>query len=120
MTPFERKSNLSRFIFETPFTQSGKAQGDFKDQWKRKTILRTELPFPYVKKRILVVSKEEVILTPIETSTEIIEGRVTALKTETERFNPSTRTLQIVLQGSLLLRTHSLLRASGTNASSQR
>jgi hypothetical protein len=49
-----------RFIFETPFTASGKAQGDFKEQMKRKTILTTELPFPYVKKRILVKEKKEV------------------------------------------------------------
>ncbi len=35
-------------------------QGDFKEQCKRKTILTTELPFPYIKKRIVVVSKTEV------------------------------------------------------------
>ncbi len=43
-------------------------------------------------------------LTPIETSTEIIEGRVNALKNEVESPNTSTKTLQIVLQGSVLLR----------------
>ncbi len=26
LTPFERKFNLKRFIFETPFTTTGKAQ----------------------------------------------------------------------------------------------
>jgi len=51
LTPFERKFNLNRFIFETPFTKEGKQQGDFKEQYKRKTILKTELPFPYVKKK---------------------------------------------------------------------
>jgi hypothetical protein len=104
VTPFERKFNLKRFIFETPFTTTGKAQGDFKEQCKRKTILSTELPFPYIKKRIVVKDKFEISLTPIETSTEIIEGRVNALKNEVESPNASTKTLQIVLQGSVLLR----------------
>jgi len=105
-TPFERKFNLQRFIYETPFTLTGKQQGDFKDQYKRKTILMTELPFPYIKKRILVKEKKEIELTPIETSTEIIEGRVNALKNEVESSNPLTKTLQIVLQGSVLLQVN--------------
>jgi len=106
LTPFERKFNLNRFIFETPFTKEGKQQGDFKEQYKRKTILKTELPFPYVKKRIIVKEKNEIILTPIENSTEIIEGRVRALKTEVTSSAPNTKTLQIVLQGSVLLQVN--------------
>jgi hypothetical protein len=106
ITLFERKFNLRRFIFETPFTLTGKAQGDFKDQHKRKTILCSEFPFPYLKKRVLVTEKREILLNPIETSTEIIEGRVTALRHEVESSNPSTKTLQIVLQGSVLLQVN--------------
>jgi len=59
LTPFERKFNLNRFIFETPFTKEGKQQGDFKEQYKRKTILKTELPFPYVKKKRIIVKEKK-------------------------------------------------------------
>jgi hypothetical protein len=49
-----------RFIFETPFTKSGKAHGDTAEQYKRKTVLTLESYFPYLKKRLKVVQKSEV------------------------------------------------------------
>ena len=37
---FEQNHDVSRFMFETPFTQDGtKSRGKPQDQWKRRTIL---------------------------------------------------------------------------------
>lgn len=38
-TDFERHHNINRFVFETPFTLSGKKHGDVEEQCKRRTIL---------------------------------------------------------------------------------
>ena len=42
-TLFERNNNIRRFIYETPFTVSGKAHGSLTEQCKRKTILTSKL-----------------------------------------------------------------------------
>lgn len=55
-----------RFVYATPFTMIGKAHGELKDQYKRKTILTTAVHFPYVKTRIQVVARAQITLTPIE------------------------------------------------------
>lgn len=38
-TDFEKSHNIRRFVFETPFTISGKKQGGLEEQCKRRTIL---------------------------------------------------------------------------------
>lgn len=45
---------------------TGKAHGELREQYKRKTILTTAVHFPYVKTRIQVVSRTQITLTPIE------------------------------------------------------
>ena len=58
-------SNIDRFIFETPFTKGGKAYSqDMREQYKKKTILYTERPFPFLLSRIPVKKKEEVCFGP--------------------------------------------------------
>lgn len=44
-TDFERHHNINRFVFETPFTLSGKKHGDVEEQCKRRTILTSESQF---------------------------------------------------------------------------
>lgn len=44
-TDFERNHNINRFVFETPFTLSGKKHGDVEEQCKRRTILTSELDY---------------------------------------------------------------------------
>lgn len=41
-TSFERANNISRFVFETPFTRDGKASGDVTKHCMMKTILTSE------------------------------------------------------------------------------
>lgn len=101
-TDYERNNHIGRFIFETPFTKgtSGKTQSPMlQDQWKRKTILSVENTFPYMKRRLLIVNKEAVELSPIETAIEGVEGRVQAINAQLE--HPNAKTLPLVLQGSV-------------------
>ncbi len=41
-TDFERSHNIRRFVFETPFTESGKRHGGVEEQCKRRTVLTSE------------------------------------------------------------------------------
>lgn len=36
---FEKNHNISRFVFETPYTLSGKKHGGVEEQCKRRTVL---------------------------------------------------------------------------------
>jgi len=107
VTYYDRNYNLNRFIFSTPFTLLGKSHADvLSEQHKRKTILTTENYFPYVKKRLLVIKKQEVNLSPLENATETIESRTDNLINELQQSPPNTKTLQSVLQGTVLLQVN--------------
>lgn len=61
VTYFEKNFNLSRFMYTTPFTMDGRPRGELSEQYKRNTILTTMHAFPYIKTRINIIQKEEVI-----------------------------------------------------------
>lgn len=61
ITYFEKNFNLRRFMYTTPFTPDGRPRGDLSEQFKRNTILTTMHAFPYIKTRINVIQKEEVM-----------------------------------------------------------
>lgn len=61
VTYFEKNYSLRRFMYTTPFTLDGRPRGDLSEQYKRNTILTTMHAFPYVKTRINVIQKEEVM-----------------------------------------------------------
>ncbi|EFC48586.1 dedicator of cytokinesis 7 [Naegleria gruberi] len=79
---FNENVNISKFIFETPFTMAGKkSHGSITEQCKRKTIIKTKITFPSVLNRSEVLSKDHTELTPIENSTEIVEMSIQRLAT---------------------------------------
>lgn len=97
--------SLDRFIFETPFTKNSKSQSkNLDEQMKRKTILHVETSYPYVKKRLKVVSKDIIELSPIQNSLELLTNRTRALQRELQQ--PNAKSLQNVLQGSVRLQVH--------------
>jgi len=97
MTDYERNHNISRFIFSTPFTPEGSAHGELQDQYKRKTILTTANHFPYIKTRILVNDRKQIVLTPIEVAIEDIQLKVAKLALAIKSNDP--KILQMELQG---------------------
>ena len=74
----------------------GKAHGTLKQQYKRKTILTTERAFPYVKTRIPVIDKQQIILGPVEVAIEDLQKKIDELKLATTQ---DPKILQMVLQG---------------------
>ncbi|CAH1183209.1 unnamed protein product [Phaedon cochleariae] len=98
-THFDKNFNMKRFMYATPFTMTGKAHGELRDQYKRKTILTTAVHFPYVKTRIQVVSRSQTTLTPIEVAIEDIQKKTIELASATQQEPPDPKILQMVLQG---------------------
>eukprot|EP00002_Diphylleia_rotans_P029683 TRINITY_DN6057_c0_g1_i6.p1 TRINITY_DN6057_c0_g1~~TRINITY_DN6057_c0_g1_i6.p1 ORF type:complete len:1808 (+),score=285.15 TRINITY_DN6057_c0_g1_i6:80-5503(+) len=65
ITAYDRSINITQFLFETPFTESGVAQAEsVVQQRKRKTIVSVERPFPYLLTRQQIIEKTEVIHSP--------------------------------------------------------
>jgi dedicator of cytokinesis protein 6/7/8 len=103
ITHFENKFNLNKFIFEVPFTTSGGVQTeDFEQQCKKKIIYTVESSFPCLRKRLQVIKKEEIILSPIENAIDNISSKVKEYQKEILSQPPNSKRLQLVIQGSLL------------------
>ncbi|CAB1347504.1 unnamed protein product [Coregonus sp. 'balchen'] len=100
-TDFERHHNISRFVFETPFTLSGKKHGDVEEQCKRRTILTTNSTFPYLKKRIQVVEQQSTEMNPIEVAIDEMSCKVSELNQLCAMAEVDMIRLQLKLQGSV-------------------
>uniref|UniRef100_H0V767 Dedicator of cytokinesis 7 n=1 Tax=Cavia porcellus TaxID=10141 RepID=H0V767_CAVPO len=101
ITYFDKNYNLRRFMYCTPFTLDGRAHGELHEQLKRKTILTTSHAFPYIKTRVNVIHKEEIILTPIEVAIEDMQKKTQELAFATHQDPADPKMLQMVLQGSV-------------------
>ncbi|XP_060603802.1 dedicator of cytokinesis protein 7-like isoform X2 [Ruditapes philippinarum] len=101
VTYYEKNINIKRFMYATPFTLDGRAHGELQEQYKRKTILTTNHFFPYVKTRLSVINREQVILSPIEVAIEDIMKKTKELAIALRQDPPDTKMLQMVMQGCL-------------------
>lgn len=108
VTYFDRRTKLTRFMFETPFTSDGKSHGTTATQFKRKTIVTVGNSFPYVKKRLPVSAEEQIILTPIENAIELIESRAEKFRAEVTAETPTTKQLQMMLSGTVRLQVNAV------------
>ncbi|XP_034072743.1 dedicator of cytokinesis protein 9 isoform X7 [Gymnodraco acuticeps] len=100
-TDFEKSHNIRRFVFETPFTVSGKKQGGVEEQCKRRTVLTTTHCFPYVKKRIAVMYQHQTDLSPIEVAIDEMSVKVAELRLLCSASEVDMIRLQLKLQGSI-------------------
>lgn len=100
-TVYEKNNKIMRFMYATPFTPSGRAHGDLWEQHKRKTILTTTHAFPYIKTRVQVIDRQQMVLTPIEVAIEDIERKNRELASAVIQEPPDVKILQMVLQGSI-------------------
>ncbi|XP_040270912.1 dedicator of cytokinesis protein 6 isoform X5 [Bufo bufo] len=99
VTYFDKNYNLRTFLFCTPFTLDGRAHGDLHEQYKRKTFLTTSHAFPYIKTRVNVLHKEEVVLIPVEVAIEDMQKKTQELAFATHQDPADAKMLQMVLQG---------------------
>jgi len=97
-----------RFVFETPFTKSGKAHGSTKDQWMRRTTCYVKERFPCREKIQAIVKEVCEELAPIQVSTNMIKHKIQDL--QREAFPNSgvakLKTLYQVLSGSVNTQVH--------------
>ncbi|XP_020568674.1 dedicator of cytokinesis protein 9 isoform X7 [Oryzias latipes] len=100
-TDFEKSHNIRRFVFEMPFTISGKKQGGVEEQCKRRTILTTTHCFPYVKKRIAVMYQHHTDLSPIEVAIDEMSRKVAEIRQLCSSSEVDMIRLQLKLQGSI-------------------
>nr|XP_060623858.1 dedicator of cytokinesis protein 10 isoform X9 [Anolis sagrei ordinatus] len=105
-TDFEMHHNINRFVFETPFTLSGKKHGGVEEQCKRRTILTTSHLFPYVKKRIQVVSQTSTELNPIEVAIDEMSKKISELNQLCTMEEVDMIRLQLKLQGSVSVKVN--------------
>uniref|UniRef100_A0A8C3LNU8 Dedicator of cytokinesis 10 n=2 Tax=Galliformes TaxID=8976 RepID=A0A8C3LNU8_CHRPC len=105
-TDFEMHHNVNRFVFETPFTLSGKKHGGVEEQCKRRTILTTSHLFPYVKKRIQVISQTSTELNPIEVAIDEMSKKVSELNQLCTMEEVDMIRLQLKLQGSVSVKVN--------------
>ncbi|XP_043926200.1 dedicator of cytokinesis protein 10 isoform X3 [Protopterus annectens] len=101
VTDFERHHNIKHFVFESPFTLSGKKHGGVEEQCKRRTILTTSHTFPYVKKRIEVVNQTSTELNPIEVAIDEMSKKVSELNELCTVDEVDMIRLQLKLHGSV-------------------
>ncbi|XP_062904474.1 dedicator of cytokinesis protein 9-like isoform X5 [Mobula hypostoma] len=105
-TDFERSHNIQRFVFEMPFTVSGKKQGGVDQQCKRRAILTTMHHFPYVKKRIPVMYQQHIDLNPIEVAIDEMSNKVSELQILCSSPDVDMIKLQLKLQGSVIVQVN--------------
>uniref|UniRef100_A0A803Y377 DOCKER domain-containing protein n=1 Tax=Meleagris gallopavo TaxID=9103 RepID=A0A803Y377_MELGA len=106
-TDFEMHHNVNRFVFETPFTLSGKKHGGVEEQCKRRTILTIASHlFPYVKKRIQVISQTSTELNPIEVAIDEMSKKVSELNQLCTMEEVDMIRLQLKLQGSVSVKVN--------------
>ncbi|KAM9664031.1 dedicator of cytokinesis protein 10 isoform 6-T6 [Trichechus inunguis] len=105
-TDFEMHHNTNRFVFETPFTLSGKKHGGVEEQCKRRTVLTTSHFFPYVKKRIQVISQSSTELNPIEVAIDEMSKKVSELNQLCTMEEVDMIRLQLKLQGSVSVKVN--------------
>ncbi|XP_077350111.1 dedicator of cytokinesis protein 11 isoform X1 [Lithobates pipiens] len=98
-TNFEKNHNITRFVFETPYTLSGKKHGTVEEQCKKRTILTTSNSFPYVKKRIPVIYEHQVDLKPIDVAIDEIKEKTADLQKICSTVDVDMIQLQLKLQG---------------------
>ncbi|XP_075429268.1 dedicator of cytokinesis protein 11 isoform X3 [Ascaphus truei] len=98
-TDFEKNHNISRFVFETPYTLSGKKHGCVEEQCKKRTILTTSNTFPYVKKRIPVIYEHQIDLKPVDVGIDEIKDKTAELQKICSSVDVDMIQLQLKLQG---------------------
>ncbi|XP_059484145.1 dedicator of cytokinesis protein 9 isoform X2 [Neocloeon triangulifer] len=107
LTLFERTHhNVKHFMFDTPFTKNGPAQGGPSEQWKRRTILTTSKSFPYLVRRLPVVERKVMELNPLIVALHEMKQRLSDLEEVVYCNPPDAKRLQLLLQGSVCVQVN--------------
>lgn len=103
LTYSDRSFDVKRVCFETPYNPGGgKPSEEVSKTYKRKIVLHPARTFPYLLTRVPILRKEVKILSPIESAVDLLLGIVLRFKEALNCTPPNTKTVQIILQGSVL------------------
>uniref|UniRef100_A0A8C4QPL1 DOCKER domain-containing protein n=1 Tax=Eptatretus burgeri TaxID=7764 RepID=A0A8C4QPL1_EPTBU len=100
------RGDVRHFSFETPYTQDGRKHGSVEEQCKRKTILTTSKSFPYICKRIPVLSKHVVDLGPVAVAVDEMQRKLQELRDLCLEPRVNMIQLQLKLQGSICVQVN--------------
>jgi len=106
---YHQNAECRRFVFETPFTKSGRAHAkSTAEQYLRRTICTVVERFPTSEKLQPIVSEEHVDLEPIEAATKAIREKVRdlTLKAFPLEGQAKLKTLYQVLSGAVNPQVH--------------
>lgn len=100
LSKFDNFHFVNSFYYESPFTESGAAQGSVEHQWLERNVLLTADKLPNTSMRSLVVKEITVKMPPIRVAYRQLHSRVISLDSA---INHGTfENLQIMLSGNIL------------------
>eukprot|EP01126_Amoeba_proteus_P053728 TRINITY_DN6568_c0_g1_i4.p1 TRINITY_DN6568_c0_g1~~TRINITY_DN6568_c0_g1_i4.p1 ORF type:complete len:639 (-),score=124.51 TRINITY_DN6568_c0_g1_i4:96-2012(-) len=106
-TTFEKQFGTREFGIQVPFNpDGGPPSDDVEKQWKIRTIFSIGRAFPATQSRFLVIETRTEIVEPIDSAIDLLSSRIDTIKKELGQIPPNTKTLQIVLQGSIMLQVN--------------
>lgn len=94
---FEKHVGVRRFVYEQRLDD--RIASSVADQYKRRVVLTAAHSLPFLLKRVPIVAKEEVVLSPIEVAIDEMQERVNQLDHVINAGG--AKLLQLVLQGSV-------------------
>jgi len=80
------------FVYDKPEQKGGKKpQNEFKDLWVRQKFILTDTSFPTVRRRMKVVRKQEIMVTPIENAANLIAEKNSQLLKEMQKVRDASQ-----------------------------
>jgi len=106
LSTFCKQNHINQLSIETPYYPPGqKPSEDVDKQWKSRTIFATKNFFPSLLLRHKVEQDRTELVEPLDSAIDLIASRVALLKREMDK-TANKKTLQIVLQGSIMLQVN--------------
>eukprot|EP01125_Pyxidicula_operculata_P019809 TRINITY_DN720_c2_g1_i1.p1 TRINITY_DN720_c2_g1~~TRINITY_DN720_c2_g1_i1.p1 ORF type:complete len:944 (+),score=239.58 TRINITY_DN720_c2_g1_i1:2637-5468(+) len=110
ITRFDKQFGINKFFVETPWvpptSTSTIPSEEVSEQWKKRTTFETEKYFPGILRRSRVTEEKIEYLGPLDCAIDTINSRIELITLELQLRPPNTKTLQIVLQGSVMLQVN--------------
>uniref|UniRef100_A0A6B2KZP6 DOCKER domain-containing protein n=1 Tax=Arcella intermedia TaxID=1963864 RepID=A0A6B2KZP6_9EUKA len=108
ITTFDKQHGVDAYGFEAPYggPDGGKPSDEVSKQWKKRNIYLIPKFFPALTRRLKVCDERQLPLGPLDCAIDLLDNRIELIKLELQLRPPNTKTLQIVLQGSIMLQVN--------------
>jgi len=108
LTTFDKQHGVDKYGLEAPWCgpEGGKLSEDVTLQWKKRNIYIIPKFYPSLTRRHQVSEEIQETLGPLDCAIDLLDNRIELIKLELQLRPPNTKTLQIVLQGSIMLQVN--------------